>query len=111
MDRVDSDTETRILNALGVGISQAKSSKWFKNNLGISRRVLCAAIESLRLKGIAIGADRSAKGGYYLMESDDEKMATINQYDSQIKKMLVIRNQLSKTLVGATQINLFKEDN
>lgn len=107
MDRVDKDIETKVLNSLGYGISQAKTSAWFKLNLGISRRTLCAAIESLRLQGIAIGADRSVNGGYYIMATDAEKMATINQYDSQIKKMLVIRNQLSKSLIGARQMELF----
>ena len=87
--------ERFYLKILGIGATNAKTYAELKrkHNLIDSRRVFCSTIEALRNKGIAIGAIRSNRGGYYLIESESERQYAMNQYRAQ---MIEEMNMLDK---------------
>lgn len=62
----------------------------------MKRREWCAIIQSLRKKGKLIGASRSGRAGYYKICSEEERRATLAQYQAQVKEELAIIAHLEK---------------
>lgn len=88
--------EKMVLDNLGRGNSNAKSSKWFKNNLDINRRELCQAIENLRKQGYPVGAIRQKNGGYYLINDIEDRNKTAAVMRSQAYQMLRVARSIEK---------------
>lgn len=90
--------ERFYLKILGIGATNAKTYAELKrkHNLIDSRRVFCSTIEGLRNKGIAIGAIRSNRGGYYLIESEIERQYAMNQYRAQMIEEMNMLDRLKQ---------------
>ena len=90
--------ERFYLKILGIGATNAKTYAELKrrHNLIDSRRVFCSTIEGLRNKGIAIGAIRSNRGGYYLIESESERQYAMNQYRAQMIEEMNMLDRLKQ---------------
>ena len=80
------DYERWALSILPIGAENARTSKELQRRHNIkNRRKLCSTINSLRLKGFAIGSIRSASGGYFWCKSEEERDNFIKQYEAQIR--------------------------
>lgn len=101
------DLDRRVYELMGVGKAQAKSSKWFYESIGVSRRDLCQSVYNLRNLGVPIGADRSRGGGYYIMIEEEDKKRAIAQMKSQAFEMLKTARRMEDSLIdGCKQLEL-----
>lgn len=104
--------EMEIYETLGIGSQNAITSTWFRDYKGISVRTLAEKVERLRLKGVPIGANRVGENkGYYIIDNEADRKATVAQYRSAINRMLRVANAMEKAvLINEGQLDLFKEE-
>ena len=103
--------EKEVYDFLGLGQQNAVTAQWFELFKGINRRKLCRAVEHLRTKGVPVGSNRVGEHkGYYIIDNAAELNATIKQYESQIYKMMRIKNKLQENFVDDDQLELLLEE-
>lgn len=94
------DQEAFLLGHLPVGAENAKTHSQLKSEIGMDRRLLCKLIESLRSKKYPIGTIRSHTGGYFIIESEAERQATIAAYEAQIRRSQTVIRNLKMSKLG-----------
>ena len=83
--------EQELLDILPRGKDNARTAreltKLFSSRLSL--RVSYGLVESLRKKGLLIGASRTDPKGYYLVSDEEEKQHFLASYEAQVKQELI----------------------
>ncbi|MBG9981728.1 hypothetical protein HZY86_01220 [Aerococcaceae bacterium DSM 111020] len=94
--------ELYLLKIIPRGRNRAMTYRKLKEKyqLDMTRRTFCDMIRRLREKGIAIGADRDPRGGYYLIETEEEREEAFKEYKAQANKEITIAYQFKRGLLA-----------
>ncbi|MCY3031370.1 hypothetical protein [Aerococcus sp. Group 1] len=83
--------EQELIDILPRGKGNARTARELTKlfSCQLSLRVFYGLIESLRKKGILIGASRTDPKGYYLVSDEEEKQHFLAGYEAQVKQELL----------------------
>lgn len=101
------DLEKRVLDCLPVGANNAKTFNKInlEHHLRLNRRQFCEAVEGLRNNGIAVGSRRKFPQGYYLIETEAERLESMKEYKSQIlREIKILRKMAVATIITKEEI-------
>lgn len=88
MTKTLSPEEATLWSKLEIGSENGKTSSVLTSETGFNRRKICELVESMRLKGFAIGALRMNRTGYFKIATEEERKATVNQLRKQAYREL-----------------------